>query len=117
MERDAKVIDLQAQLLEKKDDQLQALASSVQTAVRDTVEKSWCDVASRNVVQTQPVPVISSTVIHRVVKDFTTFTFYFTTFTFATRCMAWPLASRGREAAERSEGYLTLSLCELGRVL
>ena len=70
MARDAQVIELQTELIECKDIQLQALTSTVQTAVRDSVEKSYCDVAARNLVPAHNQPAISSTVIHRAVKDF-----------------------------------------------
>lgn len=69
MDRDDRVIQLQAELLESKGAQLEALTSTVQTVVKDSVEKSWSDVAARVQVPVQNQPIISSADVHRVVQE------------------------------------------------
>ena len=65
MEAERKVIQLQEQLLESKDNQLKGLTSTV---VRDTVQKSYCQVAATN-VSTPVSPTITPAAIQRAVKD------------------------------------------------
>ena len=70
MDSDATVIKLQAQLIESKDAQLKAVTSTVDSAVRESVEKSYSQVTANAPVVSQPVqPVITPAVIQRAVKD------------------------------------------------
>lgn len=69
MDRDDRVIQLQSELLESKGAQLETLTSTVQTVVKDSVEKSWSDVVARVQVPVQKQPIISSTAVHRVVQE------------------------------------------------
>lgn len=69
MDRDSRVITLQEELLECKNAQLESVTTTVQSAVKQSVEKSWSQIAS-SVPLSQPVqPVISHTAIQRAVKD------------------------------------------------
>ena len=73
MDSDTRVITLQSQLLASKDAQLEAVTSAVENVVKESVEKSYCQVASIT-ASSQPAqsyPVISQAVIQRAVKDIT----------------------------------------------
>ena len=68
MEAERKVIQLQEQLIESKDNQMKGLTSTVETVVRDSVEKSYCQVAATNVSTPAP-PAITPAAIERAVRD------------------------------------------------
>ena len=68
MEAERHVIHLQEQLIESKDNQLKGLTSTVETVVRESVQKSYCQVAATNVSTPAP-PAISPAAIERAVKD------------------------------------------------
>ena len=67
MEGDARVIALQSQLLASKKAQLEAVTSAVQNVVKESVAKSYSEVA--NSQPAQSYPAISSAAIERAVKD------------------------------------------------
>ena len=68
MEAERKVIQLQEQLIESKDNQMKGLTSTVETVVRYCLEKSYCQVAATNVSTPAP-PANSPAAIERAVKD------------------------------------------------
>ena len=73
VDSDASLITLQSELIASKDAQLKAVTATVETVVKESVEKSYSQVAAFT-ANSQPVespPVISSEVIQRAVRDFT----------------------------------------------
>ena len=71
MDSDARVIALQSELLVSKDAQLKAVTSTVETVVKESVEKSYSQVTAANIQHAQSHPVISPAMIQRAVKDIT----------------------------------------------
>ena len=71
MDNDARVIALQSELLVSKDAQLKAVTSTVETVVKESVEKSYSQVTAANIHHAQSHPVISPAMIQRAVKVIT----------------------------------------------
>ena len=69
MDSDARVIALQSELLASKDAQLKAVTSTVETAVKDSLETSFSQVTAANSQNAQSQSVVSPAVIQRAVRD------------------------------------------------